>query len=247
VALPAGRDDDVAQLAERLRAGVEAAAVGLTVSAGYAVATEAADCHSLVESAERCHYWAKALGRNRISGPSMMSRVVILNGPAGVGKTTVGRLLAGRPANGVCIEGDALARFIVARVPGAVREGLGYENGATIAANYLRGGYELVVFEYCFEERAHVERFLDAYTGPAPVFLFTLWAPLALVERRESARAGRRRLGERVPDCYRAMEEHLAELGDLVDATGDPYDIAALIDERTLAGTGLCRAASSSP
>ncbi len=82
-----------------------------------------------------------------------MSRVVILNGPAGVGKTTVGRLLAGRVTNGVCIEGDALASFIVTRVPGAVRAGLGYENGATIAANYLRGGYELVVFEYCFEER----------------------------------------------------------------------------------------------
>jgi predicted ABC-type ATPase len=42
-------------------------------------------------------------------------RVVINNGPSGVGKTTIGRLLAARVTNGVCIHGDALAGFIVAR------------------------------------------------------------------------------------------------------------------------------------
>jgi hypothetical protein len=118
-------------------------------------------------------------------------RVVILNGPAGVGKTAIGRRLAGRDANGVCIEGDALAGFIVNRTPGAVRQGLGYVNGATLAANYIRGGYDLVVFEYCFEERRHVQCFFDAYAAPAAVFLFTLWAPLAIVEQRERARDGR--------------------------------------------------------
>ena len=54
-----------------------------------------------------------------------------------------------------------------------------------LAANYIRGGYDLVVFESCFEKRRHVQRFLGAYAAPAPVFLFTLWAPLAVVERRE--------------------------------------------------------------
>jgi hypothetical protein len=130
--------------------------------------------------------------------------------------------------------------FIVTRTDGAVREGLGYENGATIAANFARAGYDLIVFEYCFEGHAHVRRFLDAYAGPARVFLFTLWAPLAVVERRESTRAGRRRLGDRVTECYRAMESHLGELGDVVDATGGPLALAALIDQRSVAGIGLC-------
>jgi len=44
-------------------------------------------------------------------------RVVILNGPPGVGKTTIGRLLAARAANGACIGGDALAGFIVTGSP----------------------------------------------------------------------------------------------------------------------------------
>jgi predicted kinase len=160
-------------------------------------------------------------------------RVVIVNGPAGSGKTTVGRLLAGRAANGVCIEGDALAGFIVAREPGAVRRGLGYENGGTVAANFVRAGYTLVVFEYCFEERAHIQRFLAAYTAPAPVSLFTLWAPLAVVEERERAREGRAPLGGRVAACHHAMEARLAELGQIVDALALPQAIAELIDRRS--------------
>jgi predicted ABC-type ATPase len=84
----------------------------------------------------------------------------MVNGPAGVGKTTIGRLLAARAANGVCIHGDALADFIVTRVDGSVRQGLGCVNGATIAANYVRAGYDLVGFEYVFEHPRHVQRFL---------------------------------------------------------------------------------------
>jgi hypothetical protein len=34
----------------------------------------------------------------------------------------VGRMLAARAANGGCIEGDALAGFIVSRMPGTVQQ-----------------------------------------------------------------------------------------------------------------------------
>jgi MoxR-like ATPase len=46
--------------------------------------------------------------------------VVLLNGPAGVGKTTVGRRLAASARNGVCVHGDDLRRFVVTREPDAV-------------------------------------------------------------------------------------------------------------------------------
>ena len=113
-------------------------------------------------------------------------RVVILNGPPGVGKTTIGRLLAARAANGACIGGDALAGFIVTRVAGSVDQGPGYVNGATIAANYLRAGYDLVVFEYSFEHPRHVHRFLEAYDEAAPVSLFHA---LGAARARPAARA----------------------------------------------------------
>ncbi len=170
-------------------------------------------------------------------------RVVVLNGPAGTGKSTVGRLLAGRSANGVCIEGDALAGFIVTREPAATAQGLGYENGATLASNFVRAGYALVVFEYCFEERVHIERFLGAYTAAAPVFLFTLWAPLAVVLERERTRSDRARLGERVVECYRSMERGLADLGEVIETTDAPAAVAARIDALSDKGAGRIEAA----
>jgi hypothetical protein len=163
-------------------------------------------------------------------------RVVVLNGPSGVGKTTIGRLLAGRAKNGVCIHGDALAGFIVARDPDTVERGLGYVNGATIAANYIRAGYDLVVFEYVFEEASHVQRFLDAYDGRAPVHLFTLWAELAVVQARARDSAGRQRSGDRVAACYEAIRANLGELGVMVESAGDPGAVATRLDELSLAG-----------
>ena len=64
----------------------------------------------------------------------MTARLILLNGPAGVGKTTVGRLLAGLVPNGACIHGDSLKDFVVSRVEGAVGGGLGYVNGAASLA-----------------------------------------------------------------------------------------------------------------
>src|SRR6185437_4321059 len=163
--------------------------------------------------------------------PAVVSqRVVILNGPAGVGKTTIGRLLAARSANGVCIHGDVLADFIVTREDEAVELGLAYVNGATLAANSIRAGYELVVFEYCFEAARHVQRFLDAYDAEAPVSMFTLWAPLETIVERAGRRVDRRPLGDRVEACYRSMESNLAELGEVVDNLAAPEDVAAALD-----------------
>ena len=79
-----------------------------------------------------------------------------------------------------------------------VAAGLGYENGATIAANFVRAGYDLVVFEYCFEEHGHVS-VSSTRTPRRRRFLFTLWAPLRGGRARERARAGRRRSASASP------------------------------------------------
>ena len=99
-------------------------------------------------------------------------------------------------------------------------------NGATLAANYLPRGIRLVVFEYCFEHPRHGQRFLDAYNAAAPVSLFTLWAPLELVQERERGRDGPRRLGDRVEACYRSMHANLDGLGRVLDNLDAPERIA---------------------
>lgn len=53
--------------------------------------------------------------------------VVLINGPAGIGKTSVGLRVAARAANGACIPCDTRKRFIVTRAePITVKLGLAY-------------------------------------------------------------------------------------------------------------------------
>jgi hypothetical protein len=112
-------------------------------------------------------------------------RVVIVNGPAGVGKTSTAQALAAMGRSGACVHGDDLKRFVVRRDT-RVATGLGYRNGATVAGNFIEGGYDLVVFDFVFEDPDGVGVFLDAYTASAPVHLFTLWADLPTVVAREA-------------------------------------------------------------
>lgn|GEM_PF-3136343 len=166
-------------------------------------------------------------------------RVVLLNGPAGVGKTTTGRQLAATARNGVCVHGDDLKRFVVSRNPETVQGGLSYVGGAALADVFLDAGYDLVVFEFVFARRRHVERFLRALRSPVPVHLLTLWAPLAAVAAREAARPDRERLGARVGECWHELAAHLDELGVRIDAARPVSEVvdaarAALEDGRAL-------------
>ena len=159
------------------------------------------------------------------AGAMADQQVVVLNGPAGVGKTTVGRRLAATARNGVCVHGDDLRRFVVAREPGSVEQGLSYVGGAALADVFVDAGYELVVFEFVFERRLHVERFLRRLRSDVAVVLVTLWAPLETVVARERGRPGRAPLGDRVAACWNTMAANLPELGTPVDARGPVEEV----------------------
>jgi chloramphenicol 3-O-phosphotransferase len=164
-------------------------------------------------------------------------RIVLLNGPAGVGKTTLGRRLAATVCNGVCIHGDDLKHFVVAREPGAVQQGLSYVGGAALADVFLDAGYDLVVFEFIFTRSVHVERFRRALRSDAPVHLLTLWAPLATIADREAARPNRERLGDRAVECWNELATRLGELGTVIDARGTEEQVLALATRIVEGGT----------
>lgn len=72
-----------------------------------------------------------------------MGRLVVVNGPTGVGKSTVAPLLAARVTNGASISGDDLKRFVVRRAePPTVETGLTYVGAGALADVFLRGGYD---------------------------------------------------------------------------------------------------------
>lgn len=161
-----------------------------------------------------------------------MKQIVILNGPAGVGKTTTGRLLAGLSRNGACIEGDALKHFIVTKEEGAVKGRLGYKNGASLARNFLDAGYDLVVFEYIFPSQEQISYFLEVFDKRADeqVHVITLWAPLEVVMTREAHRPNRERLGDRLTACWKELEANLDTLGEvMMTHTLSPEQVAQMI------------------
>jgi hypothetical protein len=159
-------------------------------------------------------------------------RVVLLNGPAGVGKTTVGRRLAERAVNGVCIEGDSLKKFIVSRDQHRPR-GLAFRAAAALTEVYLDAGFELVLFDFVFEGEHHLEPFRRSLGANTAVQLVTLWAPLSVVTAREAVRPGRARLGARVAECWNSMQHNLDALGTIVQADG-PVDGVVLEVERAI-------------
>ena len=170
----------------------------------------------------------------------MNSKIVIINGPAGVGKTTISRKLAEFGENSACIHGDDFKGYIINRNIDTVESGLGYKNGATVAANFVNGGYDLVIFDYVFEEAAYLQKFIDNINVECMVYLFTLWTDENTVVHREIKRSGRERLGPRVLECYSTMKTALDQLGLIVDTTHKlPNDIANGIWNKIKSGEGI--------
>src|SRR4051794_2115743 len=93
---------------------------------------------------------------------------VLLNGPARAGKTTVGCRLAATARDGICVHGDDLKHFVVRRDLDTVEGGLSYVRGAALADVFLDAGYELVVVEFIFPRRRHIERFTCALKSVVP-------------------------------------------------------------------------------
>lgn len=135
----------------------------------------------------------------------MGKKVVIINGPAGVGKTTISKALAAKYQNSACIEGDQLKHFIVNRDSNIVAGRLSYKNGATLIHNFILANYECVIFEYVFENIDAIDYFLSFLKKEIPIFWFTLHASLKTVKARELVRANRERLGDRIDECYKGV------------------------------------------
>jgi predicted kinase len=170
-----------------------------------------------------------------------MAEVVIINGPPGVGKTTVSKILADLLPGTVCISGDDLRAF----APNNAREHLGggstYRGAAALAIAYLGMGATRIVVDYVFLRRSHVAYFRESLGSlDVPQSMFTLWAPLDVVQSRERGRVARSPLGAAVEECWNEIENNKAILGEFIDTTAVvPAEIARRIAasvERVRAG-----------
>jgi hypothetical protein len=149
----------------------------------------------------------------------MTPDIIIINGPAGVGKTTVSKILGQCLENSIVIHGDTLRSFAPVDAASFLGEGSSYFVAAKLTHAYLSLGAKHVIFEYVFEKSADVNRYKMTLPKMHSCMQFTLWASLDVVSAREAARQDRERLGSRVTECHKAIRQNLSDLGTIIDTS----------------------------
>lgn len=118
----------------------------------------------------------------------MKPKIVILTGPAGAGKSTVGKILANKLENSVVVSTDELRHFVKRGyvVPwqkeGRFQLNLGAENACLLAKNFYKNGFNVFLDDViCLEERMNIYKKL--LKKEKPIFIVLLPAKDVLSKR----------------------------------------------------------------
>jgi shikimate kinase len=153
--------------------------------------------------------------------------IIVLNGPLGVGKSTLAEALAESIDQCVMLDGDHL---IAANPPPAEEIEYLHSTIALLVAHHRRFGYRHFVIDHFWrtpEELADLRRRLLEVDADADVRCFLLTLPLGenlrRIERRQSARA----LDEQEFERSTLASERKALLESTDGTLGEPFDVSA--------------------
>jgi chloramphenicol 3-O-phosphotransferase len=177
-----------------------------------------------------------------------MAEVLILSGPPGAGKSTVGEALAERYDRVAHIDVNQVRRFVTAgRVPpwrgGPERERqhrLAVRNAAALARNFLAEAIGVIIDDLVDAEA--LEWYLaELREAGAPVHLVRLMPSLAACEARDAGRKeGSRAKAGWVETVWRRFHAEGEFAGGTVDSTTlSVYEAADRVQELTTAGRSL--------
>jgi shikimate kinase len=151
--------------------------------------------------------------------------IVVLNGPLGIGKSTLAEALAESIDQCVMLDGDHL---VAANPPAADERDHLHSTIELLVAHHRGFGYRHFVINHVWRSAAalaDLRRRLTPLDAHVRVFLLTLAADenLRRIERRQHARA----LDERDFELHTFAEEREALTNAAAGELGEPFDVSA--------------------
>lgn len=157
--------------------------------------------------------------------------IVVLNGPLGIGKSTLAEALCERIEGCVMLGGDHL---VAANPPPADETGYLHAVLGLLARHHRAAGYRHFVIEHLWRTPAGLDdlrRCLRAAIPGADIHCLLLTLPLdenlRRIERRQAARA----IDERAFELQTVVDERAALYGSAYASLGEPFDVSGPLDD----------------
>lgn len=150
---------------------------------------------------------------------------IVLNGPLGIGKSTLAEALAEHIESCALFDGDGL---VAVNPPPADELAFLHSTIALLVGHYRRFGYRHFVIDHLWRspaELADLRRGLAALDADANIRCFLLTLPEDENQRRIERRQRARAINERAFEL-RTVEDERAALANRLDL-GEPFDVSA--------------------
>jgi predicted ABC-type ATPase len=141
------------------------------------------------------------------AGGSTLTKLIIINGAPGVGKSTVGSLLLSKLNNSAFLDGDSVWRINPFEVNEKTKN-IVDQNIAFVLRNYIEAGYEYVILAWVLHRQTIIDRLLSKLNDfKLKVYVFTLVADEETLVDRVRADAKTQRDHEIAKDRLRQSLE----------------------------------------
>jgi predicted kinase len=146
-------------------------------------------------------------------------RIIIVNGPSGVGKSTISNILSREVKRGVHIDVDILRHLVANYRLTHEQVHLAYRNAASLANNFLDAGYTVIV-DGVFPTGHDLRGFCQMLKAQRiRVYVYTLSGKLPVLLQREAMKVGSHSRRLKVKELYQKMEKEADRLGVKIDTT----------------------------
>jgi adenylate kinase family enzyme len=146
--------------------------------------------------------------------------IIIINGPPGIGKTTIAQKLSKKLKKSVVIEVDRIKYFAVDKRKTTEAIDIGDQH-VFMMVGALRSSKENIIIDFVYETPKYFEAVVKQLRGiDRNVYAYRLRCTLADNLKRDKRRTKEVRLGPRINEIFGRLDERGDSVGYTVETTG---------------------------